>query len=201
MTNKRASDGLLHMQGDWERRASTNPMYHIDSRRLDWNVDEFYAGGEAIVASAIDPVIARFGVEPAGTSVLEIGPGMGRLFPALSARFGTVVGVEISATMIELGRQHCPVRETAHWIVGDGASLTNVPDASIDYVISFEVFQHIPAYEPIRAYIAETPTSPQTRRHLSDSASTGKRPAWSVGVSASSSKPATPCRGRTQEDS
>ena len=156
MRPKQASADLLQMQGDWEQRAASNPMYHIDARRLDWNIDEFYAGGETIVASAIDPVIARFGVETANKKVLEIGPGMGRLFPALSTRFGAVVGVEISPTMIELGEKHCPARESARWIAGDGASLTGILDASIDYVISFEVFQHIPVYEPIQAYLAET---------------------------------------------
>jgi SAM-dependent methyltransferase len=143
------------MKGDWEGRASANPMYHIDARKTRWDRDEFYNGGEAIVAAAIDPVLARFGVDPAVCDVLEIGPGMGRLFPGLTKRFRSVTGVEISQTMIELGQQHCPVRDSARWIAGDGQSLKGVPDASVDVVISFEVFQHIPAYEPIKSYLTE----------------------------------------------
>jgi SAM-dependent methyltransferase len=146
---------LSRMKGDWERRASANPMYHIDARRTQWNRDEFYEGGEAIVAAAIDPVMARFGVDPSALDLLEIGPGMGRLFPGLTKRFRSVTGVEISQKMIELGQQHCPARDSARWIAGDGRSLTGVPDASIDVVVSFEVFQHIPTYEPITSYLTE----------------------------------------------
>lgn len=156
MPAKQTPSELLQMQDDWEQRAAANPMYHIDSRRLHWEIDEFYGGGEAIVAQAIDPVITKFGVDPTGKTVLEIGPGMGRLFPALSKRFQSVTGVEISPTMIELGQKNCPVRDSARWILGDGSSLAGVSNATVDYVISFEVFQHIPAYGPIHAYLAET---------------------------------------------
>jgi SAM-dependent methyltransferase len=150
-----ASERLAQMQQDWEQRATENPMYHIDARKVQWKMDEFYAGGEAIVVHAIDPILGRFGIDPAGKSIVEIGPGMGRLFPALTKRFASVAGVEISTNMIALGQQNCPARDSARWIPGDGASLTGVPDASVDYVISFEVFQHIPNVEPIWGYLAE----------------------------------------------
>jgi cyclopropane fatty-acyl-phospholipid synthase-like methyltransferase len=156
MTAGASAERLAQMQQDWEQRADQNPMYHIDARKVQWQMDEFYAGGEAIVAQSIDPVLARFNIDPTGKSVVEIGPGMGRLFPALTKRFGSVTGVEISTKMIALGQEHCPVRASARWIAGDGGSLTGVPDASVDYVVSFEVFQHIPSVEPIWTYLAET---------------------------------------------
>ena len=155
MPAKNPQSPTLQMQTDWEQRAAANPMYHIDSRKIHWEMDNFYAGGEAIVAKAIDPVLVKFGVDPADKSLLEIGPGMGRLFPALTHRFRSVVGVEISPTMIELGQKNCPARDSARWILGDGSSLTGIDDASIDYVISFEVFQHIPVFAPIKAYMTE----------------------------------------------
>jgi SAM-dependent methyltransferase len=39
--------------------------------------------------------------------------------------------------------------------VGDGASLSLVPDASVDYVVTFTVFQHMPSVQLIDAYIAD----------------------------------------------
>lgn len=144
------------MRRDWERRAITNPLFHIDARQVDWAMDEFYAGGEVIVGTAVDPVLRRLGVDPTGRVALEIGPGMGRLFPALRRRFARVVGVELSPTMAALGQQHCPQRDATTWIVGDGHSLSAIADASIDHVVSFEVFQHIPELAPIEAYIGET---------------------------------------------
>ncbi len=144
------------MRNDWERRAIANPLFHIDARQVDWDMAEFYRGGDAIVGAVLDPLLRRLGVDPTDKVVLEIGPGMGRLFPALRQRFARVIGVELSPTMAALGRQHCPQRDGVWWIVGDGRSLTGVADASIDHVVSFEVFQHIPDPEPIEAYIAET---------------------------------------------
>jgi len=39
--------------------------------------------------------------------------------------------------------------------VGDGASLAGIDDASVDLVLSFTVFQHIPDIEVIDGYLAE----------------------------------------------
>jgi SAM-dependent methyltransferase len=148
-----AAGSVARMRRDWEARAGSDPLYYIDSRQRDWTLADFYSGGPALVAGFVDPGLAELGVDPTGLRVLEIGCGMGRLFEGLSARFGDVWGIDISATMIEKGREHCPVPAT--WLVGDGASLTGVADASIDHVISFEVFQHIPEREVIYSYLAE----------------------------------------------
>lgn len=37
------------MRRDWERRAITNPLFHIDARQVDWAMDEFYEIGRAHV--------------------------------------------------------------------------------------------------------------------------------------------------------
>src|SRR5260370_16158413 len=39
--------------------------------------------------------------------------------------------------------------------VGDGTSLPGIPDGSVDFVLSFTVFQHIPDVGVIDGYIAE----------------------------------------------
>jgi len=144
---------VARMRRDWEERASSDPLYHIDARQREWTLAEFYAGGPDLVARFVDPALAHLGVDAVGRRVLEIGCGMGRLFEGLSARFGDVWGIDISETMIAKGREHCPVEAT--WLVGDGRSLRGVDDDSVDHVISFEVFQHIPEREIIFSYLAE----------------------------------------------
>ena len=141
------------MRRDWERRAADDPLYAIDSTRRHWSLDDFYARGPALVAQIVDPVLAHLGVDPDSRRVLEIGCGMGRLFAGLAARFGEVWGIDISAEMVERGRRHCPVEAT--WVVGNGSSLSGVPDESMDHVLSYEVFQHIPDRAVIRGYLSE----------------------------------------------
>ena len=141
------------MRRDWERRAADDPLYAIDSTRRRWSLDEFYARGPALVGQILDPVLTTLSVDPAGLRVLEIGCGMGRLFAGLAERFGEVWGIDISSEMVERGRAHCPVEAT--WVVGDGASLAGVADGTVDHVLSYEVFQHIPDQDVIRGYLRE----------------------------------------------
>jgi SAM-dependent methyltransferase len=147
-------DSLAAMRRDWEARAAADPLFHINANQREWTVADFYRDGSEIVDRILDPVLERLRVDPTGGRVLEIGCGMGRLFPGLAARFADVWGIDISSTMVARGRKHCPVPAT--WLIGDGRTLRGVKDASVDHVLSFEVFQHIPDLEPILSYIAET---------------------------------------------
>jgi ubiquinone/menaquinone biosynthesis C-methylase UbiE len=141
------------MLADWEARAAIDPLYHINANRRTWTLESFYATGRDLVARFVDPALERLEVDPAGMRVLEIGCGMGRLFEALSQRFDEVYGIDISPTMLARGREHCPVEAT--WLQGDGRTLAGVDDASVDHVLAFEVFQHIPEPDVISSYLAE----------------------------------------------
>ena len=146
-------DAVARMRVDWEARAVDDPLYYIASSQRVWSLSEFYASGPLLVEQIVDPALALLGVDPAGLRVLEIGCGMGRLFGGLAQRFASVSGIDIAATMVEKGRAECPVDAT--WFVGDGCTLTGVEDESIDHVLSFEVFQHIPDRMAIFSYLAE----------------------------------------------
>lgn len=144
----------MGVRRDWELRAKQNPLYAIDASRRAWTLDDFYARGLELVNDILEPALARLGVDPTGKRVLEIGCGMGRLFPGLLGYFGEVWGIDISAEMIAKGKAHCPVDAT--WLHGDGRSLHPVKDTSVDHVLSYEVFQHIPDVPVIESYLAET---------------------------------------------
>lgn len=154
-TNMTSNDSavLNRMRQAWEVRASANPLFYIDPVSVGQTLADVFADGEQLVAQIVDPVLEKYGVDPTGRRVLEIGCGIGRLFPGLATRFAEVWGVDISQTMIARGRKHCPVAAT--WILGDGGSLTGVQDHAVGHVVSYEVFQHIPDPDPIWAYLRE----------------------------------------------
>ena len=146
-------EALDQMRADWDERAVTNALYHVAAERRDWSFDDFYGSGRVLVSNIVDPALAALEVDPAGRHVLEIGCGVGRLFEGLAERFDTVSGIDISAEMVALGREHCSV--AANWFVGDGATLSGIEDASVDHVISYEVFQHISDRGAIDSYLLE----------------------------------------------
>lgn len=141
------------MKSDWDSRAATEAFFAIDSDVQHESTESFYLRGKDLVPKMIEPVLDRLGVTPAGLTVLEIGCGMGRLFPGLNDYFGEIIGVDVSSNMIQKGREACPVNAT--WVQGDGVSLSGVESASVDYVLTFEVFQHIPSGHVIAAYFQE----------------------------------------------
>ncbi|MGP0030583.1 MAG: class I SAM-dependent methyltransferase [Acidimicrobiales bacterium] len=147
-------DDAESMRRSWEARADSNPLYAIDAHRREWDIDEFYARGPELVEEIVDPALRILNVNPRGLRVLEIGCGMGRLFVGLAERFEEVWGLDISASMIEQGRNNCHANAT--WLIGDGTSLTGVDDESVDHVLSYEVFEHIPRQSIIRSYLDES---------------------------------------------
>ena len=141
------------MRMDWNLRATSNPLYAVDATKKEQSLSEFYESGTAIVAEILDSVLDDLRLESQAMTVLEIGCGVGRLFEGLSSRFGNVYGIDISQNMIDFGKANCPVDAT--WLIGDGCSLDQIPNQSVDYVLSFEVFQHIPNYAVIQSYFSE----------------------------------------------
>jgi SAM-dependent methyltransferase len=141
------------MRRSWNARAKDDPLYAIDARRRGGSIDEFYAEGLRLVEEYVDPGLDILAVDPSALRVLDIGCGMGRLFEGLSHRFHEVWGIDISQEMIELGKADCPVEAT--WFVGDGISLRPIADQSVDHVVSFEVFEHIPRRSIIESYFKE----------------------------------------------
>jgi SAM-dependent methyltransferase len=144
---------VSRMQRDWNERALSNALYAIDASRRKWDVDAFYSRGPELVEEIVDPVLERLEINPTGRTVLEIGCGIGRLFAALSTRFGSIIGIDVSDRMINMGQEFCPV--SAKWMIGDGISLTGIENDSVDHVLSYEVFQHIPDPQVIASYVRE----------------------------------------------
>src|SRR3954447_703711 len=142
------------MREYWEERAQLNPAFYVDTS-LDYDnpdMSRFLDTGRRVVTIALDDPPA---VKPAGSALaVEIGCGMGRICLALAERFDRVIGVDISGEMLRRARELVP-GERVDFRHTDGASLPQVADSSVDLVLTFTVFQHIPSVEVIRAYVQE----------------------------------------------
>jgi SAM-dependent methyltransferase len=141
------------MRAYWEERARLNAAFYVDTS-LDYDapdMERFVATGRTVVRLALDEAP----VQPAQHRLaLEIGCGLGRICLALAERFDRVLGFDISAEMLSravalVGDAPVELRRT------DGASLPDVADGSVDLVVTFTVFQHIPDVEVIRSYVRE----------------------------------------------
>lgn len=80
---------------------------------------------------------------PAGAVVLELGCGAGVPMTAALADGRDVVGVDISATQVELARRNVP---SATFVQSDMTALS-FPDARFDAVVAFYSLTHVPRGE------------------------------------------------------
>jgi trans-aconitate methyltransferase len=128
----------------WERNAGEDPFWVIlaDPTRTDrrWTEAEFFATGEVEwprVATLLDSV----GATPdALGNFVDFGCGAGRMTRQLGLAFRTGVGIDVSEQMVEAARHFNPDLEFA---VNRAPDLRFIPDASVAFVYSHMVLQHI----------------------------------------------------------
>ncbi len=139
--------GLEQVRRDWTRLGSTEPLWAVcvdpDKRDGGWNDDEFLASGRA----EIDPAISRLdelGLAPGRGRVLDFGCGAGRLSNALAAHFGQVVGVDISAPMLDEARRLDRSGGRIEFVLNERPDLSRFEDDSFDLVYTDLVLQHLP---------------------------------------------------------
>lgn len=128
----------------WERNAVEDPFWVIlaDPTRTErrWTEVEFFATGETEwprVAALVDSVGAT--PDPQGNFV-DFGCGAGRMTRQLARVFRTGVGVDVSDEMVATARRWNPDLEFA---VNRSTDLRSIPDASVAFVYSHMVLQHI----------------------------------------------------------
>src|SRR5512141_108024 len=146
---ERRGDALPRMRSDWDQRATEDHKLHIATGHAG-NEETFRASGEQdLEGIVLDGVM----LEPSA-EVLEIGCGVGRLLVPLAGRVKVAHGVDISPVMIEKSKTYAAGSPNVRTELTDGA-FAFLPDACLDFVFSFIVFQHIPDRAPIRRYVEE----------------------------------------------
>ncbi|WP_372624418.1 class I SAM-dependent methyltransferase [Falsiroseomonas sp.] len=143
-----------YMRSHWDGRARTDAFHYVETAHWAGDVEAFFALGEERARLFLDPVLARLGA--ARGTALDLGCGVGRFTRALGSRFAQVVGVDVSEVMVRKAAQLHPgdVHPNISFRVSDGLSLP-LPDDSIDFAFSYEVFQHLPSHAAIAANVKE----------------------------------------------
>ena len=138
------------MRRDWDERARENARLYIADKESEGLNFSLSGCRDAFgMLEELHPYLR------ADTKLLEIGCGIGRLLQFFAVLFDEVHGLDVSAEMVERGREFLARFPNAHLAVGDGRSLGVYDDASFDLVVSHHVFQHIPDKDVIRDYVRE----------------------------------------------
>jgi 2-polyprenyl-3-methyl-5-hydroxy-6-metoxy-1,4-benzoquinol methylase len=136
---------------DWERFARLDPYYAVTTQETyhkenlsDRTLGEFFESGERHIEEIFRLLHTHFVPDFHPRRALDFGCGVGRLVIPLAARCSSVVGVDVSETMLSEAQENCARRgiSNVEFVLGDDA-LTRV-QGSFDFVNSHVVFQHIP---------------------------------------------------------
>jgi SAM-dependent methyltransferase len=138
------TDTLRAAADYWDAHANHDPLWSIlsDPAKTDgrWNLDEFMATGRREIALLWND-LARLGRLQAPSHALDFGCGVGRLTQALASRCGSVVGVDISARMLDHARQ-INQRPSVSFALLDPSG--RIPgSSSFDFIYSNIVLQHV----------------------------------------------------------
>lgn len=138
------------IETDWEHRHQTEQMKAVMGK--DMETADFFKSGEARFSSVIKP----FAGDLATASALEIGCGPGRILRAIATEAGKAIGVDVSDTACATARKNLAQYDNVEIVKNDGAGLDGIESDSVDLVVSFDVFQHIPTFAIQQAYLRET---------------------------------------------
>jgi SAM-dependent methyltransferase len=86
--------------------------------------------------------------------ILEVGPGAGRWTEVLQPLARQLTVVDIAPRCLDMCRERFANASNIRYVLSRGAELSQVPDASIDFIWSFDVFVHISPADT-DAYLAE----------------------------------------------
>ncbi len=138
---KSLTELAVTMRDDWDRRVQHDYRFwianEISPQSLLWEEG----------ARDFAQMVAGLPFGPDMTAV-EIGCGVGRMLPAAAAKFGSVLGLDVSPRAIakghELQRAAAINQGTISLAVSAGTDLGVVAASSIDFVWSFAALPHMP---------------------------------------------------------
>lgn len=123
----------------WEELAQKNSKYHINSDfGRDITDDQFKRSGK----EAYEKLIVNDGLIWTRDSILDFGCGIGRITEFMAKDFKSVIGVDISPTMLAEGRKRLGTYKNVKLLETDGVNIP-LSENSTDFVFAYLVFQHI----------------------------------------------------------
>lgn len=142
------------MAADWNSRAREDAQYYVAFGRRGQSPEEFFASADDVLRTLREEY-HRLARPTNESKALEIGCGPGRLLLPLSSDFLQVSGIDVSSEMVDLANRNLASAPNAQARVATGSDLADFADASIDFVYSYAVFQHIPSRDVVLNYLRE----------------------------------------------
>jgi len=128
-------------------------MFAVLTYRRDWDETEFFATGEAEI-SEVMAYTRGLGLNAETGRALDFGCGVGRLTRALGTHFEEVVGVDISAPMVDRARALNCDYASCRFVVNTRPDLEGFDSESFDFVYSNITLQHMP-WSAAQGYLKE----------------------------------------------
>lgn len=147
---------LDRLHDTWDGLAAADPFWAVlssaEHRLGGWDPERFYATGREEIDTLVGE-LATLGITVERGTALDFGCGVGRLTRALAGHFTTVIGVDLSARMIDLANELSP-EPNVRYLVNRAENLALLADGSVDFVYTGRVLQHVPPALAER-YLAE----------------------------------------------
>ncbi|HVL88840.1 MAG TPA: class I SAM-dependent methyltransferase [Actinomycetota bacterium] len=143
---------LDNMRAFWDTKAQKNPLWYVTTI-LDYakpDEEQFWQTGEDEVARVLADAKCD-----GGEAAAEIGCGVGRLTRPLAKRFCHVHAFDVSPEMVAHAKRNLMSYPGVAASATSGDGTLPLPDASIDFVLSMQVFHHIPDRTITLRYIRE----------------------------------------------
>ena len=147
---------LDQVRRTWDALVELDPISAIlydSTGPVRWTMDEFMASG----TREIDTLIAflrELPLQLSGRRAMDFGCGLGRLTQALGRHFDEVVGVDLSASMVERATRLNRLGDRCQYRVNDRRDLRGFESGSFDLVHSIRTLQLLPAHY-VRTYLRE----------------------------------------------
>lgn len=140
------------MSREWDCRAIGGTFYgHGQHAQAD---SKFYNSDEEDVRVLVDRFLAAQRLDARKMSTLEIGCGVGRMTGAFARRFSHVKAVDVSQEMINKAKKMV-TESNIIFAKTNGIDLSGIQSASVDFIFSYKVFQHLPNAALMDGYMQE----------------------------------------------
>jgi ubiquinone/menaquinone biosynthesis C-methylase UbiE len=137
---------ISSVEYNWEKLAQDDPLWSIltveEKKGRRWDIEEFLATGIKDVAN-ITSRCTELGLEFSGHKAMDFGCGIGRLSSAMLGYVDKVVGVDISTSMIDLGRK-IHAGKPIEFVLNKKDDLDQFSDSEFDLVFTLITLQHMP---------------------------------------------------------
>ena len=140
-------------QQTWEKLGKIAPYYSVltaekfkPENLSAENLTAFFDSGREHVARLME-IVRELSPEFTPRAVVDFGCGVGRITIPVAEISSRVIAVDISNQMLEQARKNCQSRDITNVTYMTTDDFLRLPDATVNFVHSFIVLQHVAAGE------------------------------------------------------